>query len=789
MISDPRFARWDRPLALLFLGIPAAIHLAATFVSNGATRIYSWPWAFYVQAALLAAWLWCAWSCLRGRGGLRSGWWIILPLLLPLALSIITSVHPHAALEAGLVLATGLIVVPFAADAWARAQPTRRLAACRTLGLALGALSVASLVAWAGSRESFGEFLRTSLQSRNLHTLGHWNYTGGLALLTLPVTALLTWRESGLWRLLWSLLSTAAAIQLVSSGSRGAILGAVAAAGVTAILLRARHAASRRQIMVGAFAVAVVCATAAVSIPRFRQALRDPASLLSVGESEQQRLGFLLTGLRLAQAHPWTGIGPGTTPYHYPEHRVDRPGSLENSFQLHCGPLQWWVDTGFLGLAALVFSAGFLKARTWRARRTLSEEAVAAIALLGGYGVMWLTDYQLDAPIFPLVLALATAVFLGETTPTSDQRGPVRRALPAFSIALVPVAGLILLISSWKARAAFSAAWTAKDENRPNEFVQNLRAAAEDAPWNPLYANHLARALAGISRNLPPETAAALRADARAAWLRSSVAAPAQDHPWLNLGWLSLGEGEPQRALDEFQKAAAAYPRRTGLWLGTALAQLARGRPEEAARALAREIRLQPVFITSPAWQHEPLSELRPQVEAMLASGWSSTSTDPGASPAPPITAFATWWWGGDVPDIQTSQANDTPTLVFLRALDQLDDRDIASEDTRLDPGLKVMREAWRTRSPIPETAPVPHDLATQWLAHVQANPSVAFTTLLRTHPGAILRRTTRSADGILFRQTDGDALRDLTEYPIAVVCTVMSDTIPKPAVDEFQSD
>lgn len=779
---DSPLARWDRPAALVLLGLPVLVVLAATFVSNGATRIYSWPWAFYLQASLLAPWFWTAWSMARGRIGLRSGWWISLPLLGALALSVLTSAHWHDALEASLVLATPLILLPFVAEGWMQASPTRRLLLMRCAGAVLSVLALTSLVTWFARAPDSG-VVRWFLASRNPYPLGHWNYTGGLALLALPLTILLACRERGFARVAWIAATGVGILQFLSAGSRGAVLGLLAGFAMTVGALATHRRWSWRAIGLAAAALVVVVAGTVATNPRFRRIVSDPASVFAVGESEQQRLGFILTGLRIGAAHPWTGIGPGTTPYHYPEHRVDLPGSLENSYQLHCGPLQWWVDTGSLGLVALAISAGFLKLRAWRARRAFSHEAIAALAILTGYGVMWLTDYQLDAPVFPILLAFATAVLLAEPEP-KDAPVAAKKRLPGPLLAVAPAVCALLLIGSWQARAVFAAAWSAKDAGDANGFIQGLRSAADSAPWHPYYQNHLARALAGIAAHLPPESAAAMRTEARNRWRRSIAISTAQDHPWLNQGWLALTEGHPPEAKEHFARAAAIQPRRTGLWFATAMAHLVQGNRDQAVTALAREIRLDPSFIMSPVWRDGPCAELHSTVIAQLAKGWPKSDRDAGAPPSPDIAAFARWWWTGEVSPPASADVP-SPTQRFLQSLSRINDRAATLDSNVLPPALVALRESWRSGAHVESTL-VTTDMARIWETHVARHPDDPFSLLLKTLIAPTTRGVQRSADGILFRQTDGDPLTDLTEIPANGLAPILRPFMPPAAVDEY---
>lgn len=769
----------SRAADVALLGLPAAVLLAAALVSRGATRIYTWPWALWVQLALLAMWLWTAQRFACGRRGLRAGWWIALPLLTALAVSVLTSAHPHEALEASLVLATPLLILPHTAELWLNASAERRLVFLRVLTVALSGLSILSLTSWFAEAPADGVF-SWFFSARNPHTLGHWNYTGGLALLTLPFTVLLAVRDRGLARLAWAAALLLSLVQFLSAGSRGAVLALVAALAVSGATLITRRRFSGRAVLAGLLMLLMIGAGAIATNPRLRQGIRDPGSLFAIGGSEQQRLGFILTGIEIARAHPWTGIGPGTTPYHYPEHRVDRAGALENSFQLHCGPLQWIVDTGLLGLGALMTAGAIALTLLWRSRRHLEPDAIAALAVIAGYGTLWLTDYQLDVPLIPVVLAAALAILLSAHRPSaSDISHPhaSSHAVGAIALVLLVLAMGTALVPAWRARASFAAAWKAGDADQPALFVKHLRSATEFAPWHPYYWNHLGRALAGAAEQMPPESATALRAEARSSWQASLRASPSQDYPWLNLGWLALAAGDASEALRCLERAAAIYPRRTGLWYATGLAHINRSDLTAAARAMAREIAQSPEFITAPFWADQAQLGLRTEVLMNLGTPSDRTDSTLVDSRSTALEAFARWWWLGEVDPESHAQSTD-PAGVFLSSFREINNRSVDTSRTALPTPLAELREVWQTGG-IPDPRGPGMDSDHTWLTLVRNDPASGFTRLIRSFPGSAARTITRNADGVLYRQLDGDRLSDLTRLPCSPLTPRLAPVLP----------
>jgi hypothetical protein len=690
------------------------------------------------------------------------------------------SLRPRFSFEVALFLWGGLALTALVARRFAAVVPgsaPRNTLRVAGLFLALPVLSGATL--WlsdlAPRIPSGGpiDFLLWLRVQRNLHPSGHWNYTGGLALLALPWLFTLARKERGCWRALWLLFTAAATVVLFSAASRGATLGAIAALAVAVIGIAVQRGLRRRTIGLLAAAVLGAGALLAIANPRVRASLAQGTGSFVPTEGDVQRLGMIQGGTRLFLARPIVGHGAGMTPFVYPSVRAQLVGGVETSFQLHNAPLQWAVDLGIVGIAAAAFLAlvAFAAARRWWRRAAadpLRPYALASICTLVGYGAMAATDYQLSvvaitaAIAFHLGLVLAA---LSTTAPASTQ--PRSKPIVGLSLLGAVAAAVILLIPNWRARELFWSAWWTIDAKDDDAIVARLRAAADTAPWNPHYSNHLGLRLGERAPDAPG------RAAARTELEHSLELDPLQEPIEAALGWLWLPDDATQSER-HFRAALALVPDRDTLHLGLAFALLGQNRPTEAVRALATECVVNPEFVTSPLWQMEPLSALRDAVVTETNRQFSlilAHSALPGwRLPALRYArAFVRWWHGGTAPEAtELAGADATQRLLFATLSSNKTPDRLALE--QLHPPLATLI-AIRAGAQDPAELPPSHTVLPQHvcdgaLARLAATPSIPLADLLRSPApvarGIISTKIGRGHFAIMQRNIDGPGYPDL---------------------------
>jgi len=664
-MNNPALSR-----ALTKAGATAAFLLlvALSSLPKSSTLFFTWPWVFYGQLLLLLPITLLGWQLIANPDSWRRSWNILGYTALAIGLSTACSRRPAFSLEAALFLWSGLAWCGLVALETQRVllagstYSTQLIRIFRIIGLIILFPLATGLALWAADLKD-AALLTGSLWKviihfttvRNSHPLGHWNYTGGYALLSGAWLAALAWTEKGRWRLFWYTGLVLACIIFFSASSRGAVLGAVASIVTGVALLSFKLRWSKRQLIGLVLIGLIVTSGLIMTNPRLRAIVFEPNTAHTPNEGDVQRIGMLQGGWLLVQKSPWIGHGSGMTPFVYPEVRAKLIGGVETSYQLHNGPLQLWVDHGLLGLlcaallgiALLRSTLGWLKSPMC-ALRTF---ALASASALIGYFVLFVTDYQLNVVAFVAALGLQAGIVLAapkESTPHSWFRN---RWLGGTMLA-AGITILVVLIPAWRARQCY---WSAWDIDQPAEQLVLLERTVELAPRNPYYLNQLALRRARLAETTSNPTAAStLRTQARAELTHSLTLDPAQEPAYASLGWLWLDE-DPKQAEQNFRAAIALLPDRDTLHLGLALSRLAQGDQPGAVREFALECLANPHFVASPFWTQEPLPSLRAGVMEQLLKDYAHALQLP-ATPQwrkPQLiyaSAFMHWWIGGQPP-------------------------------------------------------------------------------------------------------------------------------------------
>jgi O-antigen ligase len=430
--------------------------------------------------------------------------------------------------------------------------------------LALAALAIAIEAAL----EATGLHPLASSSARPGSLLGNASDEGAWALLALgPLTAVAL-RIGGRMYVAGAL---AAAVVLVCSGSRGALLGAVAT--VLVLLALTPYRAQRVALCLGA----AVLAVAALALPATRERVlgTSPLAAHTTGGRE------LLWGetLDLIDAHPLLGVGPSgyldaIPAYH--DRRYEREvGPADPPDAPHDWILQAAVDGG-LPLVALALALAFLTVArgvaTTRRAPTGGEAAVTGgmLAGLAGYGVALL--FHLTSPGTCSLAAVLGGALLAERRNArySDRSGASGWALehvagtarrlrrPVLHLSRLALAALTLVFAAAAAaeiplRSAIDAAASGDIAAANGDF----RAALALRPWDPGIDATAAHAYATLVND------------------GVTVAAPA-GAPWAakELGW---------------------FPHSTQALTDSATIELADGRVGAAARLLRRALRGDPM--------------------------------------------------------------------------------------------------------------------------------------------------------------------------------------------------
>lgn len=354
------------PLLRLCLFVGLGLLAAFSLPDNGPAYALVWPWYLYAQVLWLLPWAALALHALAGRPWPRFGGTVDLALaafaLLQIAAAL-TSAFRGVSLAA---LPIALAPVGFAYAL--RLLPVGGLPG--TPVLLHGAVAVATLLnlaalAWWIVRDvapalALGATPGNALAIRNLHPLGHWNYTAAAGLLGFALGLPLLVRGAGRVRALGAAGAVTGLAMCASGASRGALLGLGALAGVWLLVEARRRNWTWPRIGLVAAVLAAVLLGAALLHPRTRLIFAQWGTSRTLNTGDRQRWAMLEAGARMVRDHPWLGVGPGAVPRAYPDYRARLSGGVESALQLHCAPAQIAAESGLPALGALLGAVAVL---------------------------------------------------------------------------------------------------------------------------------------------------------------------------------------------------------------------------------------------------------------------------------------------------------------------------------------------------------------------------------------------------------------------------------------------
>ncbi|MEO0352587.1 MAG: O-antigen ligase family protein [Cyanobacteria bacterium P01_A01_bin.15] len=685
-----------------------------TLLPSSHSLMVSWPWVavWQVTLALPIVWLlWQLWFKPVAQFRLGSGLdWPVALLAVGLVVSTLFAPFPNQARWYAWA-AFGGIAALYALSGWLHTpHRARRLLIFQAglgmafIGLSLGLwlfqtylpeLNRLAALAPYGVAQRF-DFGVTSL--RNWYPLGHQNYVAGYLVLILPLLFGLAVTTKGWQRWLWASGCGLGLLDLYTASSRGGLLALVATVAIALVVALIRSRLSRRVILpVGGL---MLLALIAVTLGNSR--VRRPLLALLQGKTSNSELGYRaitnVIGWRMGLDYPLTGVGPGSVLHLYQKYRPYWAGrEAELHFQLHSTPAQLWAELGLWGIAALVSFAGLLGWLTWRWSCELSQRSrdgetapeehrtellhpglVWSLAAgLFAYGLMGLTDYQLDTPAISGVIVVYLAV-LAQVYQAHDTVLSRRPLFKLFSPRLWTGLGVGCLIAVNLWLVPIHRAWAVSKQgfdqlNLGNfdGFEQALTQAHNLAPWEPYYPSMLAWALGDFSFQATGASREALRTESIQWFEQANAVAPYQEFGQSNLGWL-LSQTTPGEAVDAFTQSAQLVPVKQEVFLGLGLALLRHNQPVLAADALVLELLRFPMLITSPIWQLGELASVRETVFSQLEEQYVELLKLSEASLRPHLMQQqgALYWWQGNYTAAAQSWEN-FPTGQILLQLAQ----------------------------------------------------------------------------------------------------------------------
>jgi len=538
----------------------------------------------------------------------------------------------------------------------------------------------------------------SDLQSRNAFPFGHQNYVAGFLMLVLPVFVSLAIAQKGLWRSLWLTAIALGLLDLYTTSSRGGFLGlgAIVLYGIIVTLFRkGRH---RGLVFLGGSGAIAILGLLIAANNRLRSLV---LGLISSFANPTQGSGELLfraiaadVGWRIGVEHWLFGAGAGSAIMLYQQYRPQwAVREAELLFQLHSTPVHLWAELGVGAVITFVFllvaiASLFIKLHKSRSWQTNPQEQAIAYGLLGsllGYGMLAITDYQLDVPAISgsLVIVFASLAYLGqihtgELITLGYQKQPrLWLAIVATIYLIAAIAWLAPVNAAWqassvgfiylsRARADFA---ESKQENIPeainmiDKFQDRLKFANQLAPWEPYYPYQLSWNLAELAINYPNLPQSQAWQKDGLTWIKTAIAKnPNNEAVYNTAAWLNLRQNTPssnQAAETYFRRGLELVSSKRSLSFGLGVSLLRQGKTNDAIAAMTTEVINDPSFITSPIWTDITFQPLYPQVVANVERFYLN-------NPSKSLNLATLRWWVGNPNAIAELKQTANPSALLL---------------------------------------------------------------------------------------------------------------------------
>ena len=577
----------------------------------------------------------------------------------------------------------------------------------------------------------------SDLESRNWAPMGHQNYVAGFLMLVLPLFVSLAIAQQGKWRSLWLAGIGLGLLDLYTTSSRGGFLGLGAIVLYAMIVALFRVKRYRGFVLLGSGAAIAIFGLLIIANNRLRSIT---AGLIASFSNPTQGVGELMfraiaadTGWRMGLDHWLFGAGAGSAVMLYQQYRPQWAGrEAEILFQLHSTPVQLWAELGigavitfmFLLVAIASLVIKLHKSPTWQANPQDQAIAYGLFGSLLGYGILAITDYQLDVPAISgsLVIVFACLAYLGQVH-THELITLGYHKQPRLWLAIVltfylggAIAWLIPVNIAWQASSVgfiyLSSARAELDPelisqkkgNNPqekmatsmanaqdsiNKFQERLKLAHQFSPWEPYYPYQLGWNLADLAINYPQLPNSISMRKEGLAWIKTAIATNPHNEAGYNAAaWLSLQDNTPSSVKDAetyFRSGLELYPLKRSLSFGLGVSLLRQGKIDEAIAAMTTEVVNDPSFITSPIWADATFQPLYQRVVANLERIY----------PAKSLNLTMLRWWTGKPNAIVALKETGNSTAILLANAITNDTNALQSVKQNPQTALEMVISAW----------------------------------------------------------------------------------------------
>ncbi|TRU69503.1 MAG: O-antigen ligase domain-containing protein [Microcystis viridis Mv_BB_P_19951000_S69] len=623
----------DIATSRLWLLLTAFLYAIFTLMADSHSLMVQWPWVAIWQIGLLCPILWLLSQIWHHKSltGLGNGFDLITGIIvLGLIISSLFSPFPNQARWYSWA-AIGIICALYALHQWIITDnsPQRRYAILSFQGYLSMAFIIISLFLWTSQtlspelariRELQQNGVEISfdfsvLELRNWAPLGHQNYVAGFLVLALPLLLGLAILAKNWQRWLWFTGLGLGILDLYTTSSRGGWLGLIGVCVVGLGILIFRSQIPRLWLGLGGLATLLFLLLVIFANNRLKTVI---TSLVQGGGDNEFSYRWIntLIGGQMGSENFWTGIGLGNVPITYQHYRPLIAGrASELIYQLHSTPAQLFAELGIWGILAGIGLVTLLIFHFFRspAPDNFSDQILLPCVYTGlfGYGLMSLTDYQLDN----IAIAGTLTIYLACLTSSLPRKETKFVAIPpkvifftGLGIVLVMIIWLLPIHRAWQL-SSYGFDFLAEKKIAP--FRDTLIKAHQLAPWEPYYTYQLGWNLGDLAINT--NNPQALNEGIKYFQVGNQVS-PYQEFGHSNLGWLQLRQN-PSAASKSFIESIKLIPAKRGVFQGLAVSLLAQNQSDLAIEAFALEAVRDPLFITSPLWR---LPSLQPIYTKML---------------------------------------------------------------------------------------------------------------------------------------------------------------------------
>jgi hypothetical protein len=620
------------------------------------------------------------------------------------------------------------------------------------------------------------------LELRNWAPIGHQNYVAGYLILCLPLLVGLSFLEKGSRRWVWISGIVLGLIDLYMTSSKAGWLGLIVMSFVSLTIAFCYSSLSRRWIVIGGLGTFIAIVVAIFTNNRLANFIQ--ASLKGNGGGELAfRLINIDIGWHMGISKPWTGIGLGGVPLLYQKYRpVWAGGESELMYQLHSTPAQLWAELGIWGILPIVAAIALLihLLRNWlnKIKNTEYSDRVfiwVIYASFCGYGIVSLTDYQLDniciSGTLVIYLACLATIFGREGAGSREQgagsRGSTYPTSKKHVFGFVGI-GIVVAVVIWlfpihRAWQLSSEGFIALANKDINTFAKNLTQARKLAPWEPYYPAQLGWNLGDIALQTKDPQQQNQLLQAAIAELQASIKiAPDREFEHSNLGWLLLAR-DPLAASQSFARSARLTPAKRGVFFGLGLSLLSAGKADLGIEALALEGLRHPLFITSPIWRSPALKTIYPQVLQTMTRRYGELLAKEPDNAYWHLCRGSLYWWGGNFQAASEDWQKYGNAIAKL-VLSVTENKNIEANLTQTSSATEAIVKAWlntNERSDFIEQAwitPTQTAITPPTLQKISAEMAVApsFDRWLKDNTLIQQYRLERSGFGVVSRHIDG---------------------------------